>query len=80
MYNDSVTPDVATSTIQDVVKTEESSINAATFSTKKTGTFDIIDPIIRYPPTRIQKNHPIGNIIDGLIEGRKTRDSLRLNY
>ena len=32
--------------------------------------FDIIDPVIKDPPSRIQKNHPTGNIIGEIEEGR----------
>ena len=37
--------------------------------------FDIIDPVTRDPLTKIQKNHPIRNII-----GRRTRDKQSLKY
>ena len=42
--------------------------------------FDITDPIIRDLPTRIQRNHPVENIIGEIDDGRKTREKTRLNY
>ena len=42
--------------------------------------FHITDPVIRDPPTRIQRNHPTKNIIGEINDGRKTREKTRLNY
>ena len=42
--------------------------------------FDIIDPITRDLPTRIQKDHPTENIISDVIDGIKTRDKRKRNY
>ena len=55
MHNDSVTSDVATPTVHDVVTTAESSNDIATYFVIEIeiGTFDIIDLIIIDPPTRI---------------------------
>ena len=41
--------------------------------------FDISDSVIKNPPSKIQKNHPIGNIIDKIDEGNMTRDEIRSN-
>ena len=41
---------------------------------------DIIDPDIREPPTRIQKNHSTRNIISDPTEGIRTRNKPRINY
>ena len=59
-----VTPDAETSS---VTKSENEN-------------FDIIDPVIRDPPTRIQRNHPAENIIGEINDGRKIREKTRLNY
>ena len=42
--------------------------------------FDITEPVVKDPPSRIQRNHPSENIIGDIDEGRKTRDKIRLNY
>ena len=72
MLNDNIIPNFATPIVQDVT-IDESGIDAGTSSTTETetSTFDIIDPIKRDPPTRIQKNHLIENILVNLLKTRE---------
>ena len=64
--------------IEDSVSLSDS-VSIATTSAMKDVT-DIFDPIIRDPPTRIEKNHPTENIIGELTNGIQTRDKLKRNY
>ena len=67
LQNTIVAPSVAT---EKESKSETEFFVETTFATELLiENFDITNPTIRDPPTRIQKNHPTENIIVNLIKG-----------
>ena len=65
--------------MQDVV-TINKEIATSSATEAATDTFNITNQVIRDPLTRIQKNHPTGNIIGDLIECIRTKVRSRMNY
>ena len=73
-----VTPHVATETNSNSTTKLGHAMNSAT--KKVTENLDITNPTNRYPPTRIQKDHLIENIIGDVANGIKMRDKPKRNY
>ena len=73
VQNDNVRLAVATQSVFDIAITSAIVPAVTTSSTivPETDTFNIIDPVIRDPPTRIQNNHPTENIKIGRASCRE---------
>ena len=82
VHKDIVTPNVATLSVPDITTTSAIKPNVTTViaTDPKTDIFDITNPFMRDPPTRIQKNHPTRNIIGNLTKDIRTKDRPRINY
>ena len=82
MQKDNVTPAVTTQLLLDIATTFETKLAITTTVAiePKIDIFNITDLVMRDPLTRIQKNHPIGNIIGDLTKGIRIRNRSRINY